>query len=81
MDSKFAAQNSSRVQYTPDSSYILHKLRVRPGTMLVEAGAGSGSFTPAAVRAVYKGYLDGRDGGEITGKGGWYLALSFMWRG
>ena len=71
----------TQVVYTPDSSYILHKLRVRPGTMLVEAGAGSGSFTPAAVRAVYKGYLDGRDGGEITGKGGWYLALSFMWRG
>ncbi|KAF3919034.1 hypothetical protein ABW21_db0201208 [Orbilia brochopaga] len=45
----------TQVVYTPDSSYILHRLRVRPGSRVIEAGAGSGSFTHAAVRAVYNG--------------------------
>ena len=53
----------TQVVYTPDYSYILHRLRARPGTVLIEAGAGSGSFTHAAARAVYNGYpqssLDG----------------------
>lgn len=43
----------TQVVYTPDYSYILHRLRARPGTRLIEAGAGSGSFTHAAARAVY----------------------------
>lgn len=43
----------TQVVYTADYSYILQKLRVRPGTVLIEAGAGSGSFTHAAARAVY----------------------------
>ena len=46
----------TQVVYTPDYSYVLHRLRARPGTRLIEAGAGSGSFTHAAVRAVYNGY-------------------------
>ena len=46
----------TQVVYTPDYSYILHRLRARPGTVLIEAGAGSGSFTHAAARAVYSGY-------------------------
>lgn len=46
----------TQVVYTPDYSYILHRLRARPGTVLIEAGAGSGSFTHAAARAVYNGY-------------------------
>ncbi|EGS17183.1 uncharacterized protein CTHT_0064980 [Thermochaetoides thermophila DSM 1495] len=46
----------TQVVYTPDYSYILHRIRARPGTVLIEAGAGSGSFTHAAVRAVYNGY-------------------------
>ncbi|GES64170.1 tRNA methyltransferase subunit GCD14 [Aspergillus terreus] len=46
----------TQVVYTPDYSYILHRLRARPGTTLIEAGAGSGSFTHAAVRAVFNGY-------------------------
>lgn len=46
----------TQVVYTPDYSYILQKLRVRPGDHIIEAGAGSGSFTHAAVRAVYNGY-------------------------
>ncbi|PVI04289.1 tRNA methyltransferase complex GCD14 subunit [Periconia macrospinosa] len=46
----------TQVVYTPDYSYILQRLRVRPGDRIIEAGAGSGSFTHAAVRAVYNGY-------------------------
>ena len=46
----------TQVVYTPDYSYILHRLRARPGTVLIEAGAGSGSFTHAAARAVYNGF-------------------------
>lgn len=43
----------TQVVYTSDYSYILHRLRARPGTRIIEAGAGSGSFTHAAARAVY----------------------------
>lgn len=46
----------TQVVYTPDYSYILHQIRARPGTSLIEAGAGSGSFTHASTRAVYSGY-------------------------
>ncbi|KAK5631000.1 hypothetical protein RRF57_006715 [Xylaria bambusicola] len=46
----------TQVVYTPDYSYILHRIRARPGTQLIEAGSGSGSFTHAATRAVYNGY-------------------------
>ncbi|KAI5358945.1 putative tRNA (1-methyladenosine) methyltransferase catalytic subunit Gcd14 [Septoria linicola] len=46
----------TQVVYTPDYSYILQRLRVRPGSTIIEAGAGSGSFTHAASRAVFSGY-------------------------
>ncbi|KAL8749479.1 MAG: hypothetical protein Q9199_007657 [Rusavskia elegans] len=46
----------TQVVYTPDYSYILQRLRVTPGTSVIEAGAGSGSFTHAAARAVFNGY-------------------------
>ena len=46
----------TQVVYTPDYSYILQRLRVRPGDRIIEAGAGSGSFTHAAVRAIFNGY-------------------------
>jgi len=46
----------TQVVYTPDYSYILQRLRVRPGSTIIEAGAGSGSFTHAAARAVFDGY-------------------------
>jgi tRNA (adenine57-N1/adenine58-N1)-methyltransferase len=46
----------TQVVYTPDYSYILHRLRARAGATVIEAGAGSGSFTHAAVRAVFNGY-------------------------
>ncbi len=57
----------TQVVYTPDYSYILQKIRARPGTRIIEAGAGSGSFTHAAARAVYNGYPAGA-GGERKGK-------------
>ena len=43
----------TQVVYTPDYSYILQRLRVRPGSVVIEAGAGSGAFTHAAARAAY----------------------------
>ncbi|KAF2087582.1 tRNA methyltransferase complex GCD14 subunit [Saccharata proteae CBS 121410] len=46
----------TQVVYTPDYSYVLQRLRVRPGDTLIEAGAGSGSFTHASCRAVFNGY-------------------------
>ena len=46
----------TQVVYTPDYSYILQRLRVRPGSSVIEAGAGSGSFTHAAARAVFSGH-------------------------
>ncbi|KAL8938284.1 MAG: hypothetical protein Q9216_003973 [Gyalolechia sp. 2 TL-2023] len=46
----------TQVVYTPDYSYILQRLRVTPGVEVIEAGAGSGSFTHAAARAVFNGY-------------------------
>ncbi|KAL2824045.1 tRNA methyltransferase complex GCD14 subunit-domain-containing protein [Aspergillus cavernicola] len=46
----------TQVVYTPDYSYVLHRLGVRPGSTIIEAGSGSGSFTHASVRAVFNGY-------------------------
>ncbi|ODA82475.1 hypothetical protein RJ55_00982 [Drechmeria coniospora] len=56
----------TQVVYTPDYSYILQRIRARPGTRIIEAGAGSGSFTHASTRAVYNGYPNGD--GERKGK-------------
>ena len=66
----------TQVVYTPDYSYILHRIRARPGTRIIEAGAGSGSFTHAAARAVFSGYPKsseeslegGKRGSENSGK-------------
>ena len=55
----------TQVVYTPDYSYILHRLRARPGTVIIEAGAGSGSFTHAAARAVYNGSPNRLKEGDI----------------
>lgn len=51
----------TQVVYTPDYSYIVQRLRVRPGSTIIEAGAGSGSFTHAAARAVFDGTPAGND--------------------
>jgi tRNA (adenine57-N1/adenine58-N1)-methyltransferase len=58
----------TQVVYTPDYSYILHRLRVRPGTRIIEAGAGSGSFTHASARAVYSGYPEPEKQGNTVKK-------------
>ena len=52
-----ALPHRTQVVYTPDYSYILQRLRVQPGCRIIEAGAGSGSFTHAAARAVYDGHV------------------------
>jgi tRNA (adenine57-N1/adenine58-N1)-methyltransferase len=46
----------TQVVYTPDYSFILQRILARPGSKLIEAGAGSGSFTHASARAVFNGY-------------------------
>ncbi|KAI1818086.1 tRNA methyltransferase complex GCD14 subunit [Poronia punctata] len=51
----------TQVVYIPDYSYILHRIRARPGMQIIEAGSGSGSFTHASARAVYNGYPDTPD--------------------
>lgn len=51
----------TQVVYTPDYSYVLQRLRAFPGNTIIEAGAGSGSFTHAAARAVYNGFPSGAD--------------------
>ena len=57
----------TQVVYTPDYSYILHRIRARPGSTIIEAGAGSGSFTHASVRAVYNGFPgNGRRKGRVV---------------
>ncbi|KAJ9619708.1 uncharacterized protein PV06_00010 [Exophiala oligosperma] len=63
----------TQVVYTPDYSYILHRIRARPGSRLIEAGSGSGSFTHAAARAVFDGYAKDEvaakdDGGSSSAK-------------
>lgn len=56
----------TQVVYVPDYSYILSRLAVKPGNALIEAGAGSGSFTHAAVRAVFNGYpAEGETEGKV----------------
>ena len=45
----------TQVVYTPDYSYVLQRIRALPGSTLIEAGSGSGSFTHAAARAVFQG--------------------------
>ncbi|KAK5079861.1 tRNA (adenine-N(1)-)-methyltransferase catalytic subunit trm61 [Lithohypha guttulata] len=45
----------TQVVYTPDYSYVLQQIRAQPGSTLIEAGSGSGSFTHAAARAVFQG--------------------------
>lgn len=58
----------TQVVYTPDYSYILQRLRAWPGTRLIEAGSGSGSFTHASARAVYNGAPNLHDASILAGK-------------
>jgi len=47
-----ALPHRTQIVYTPDTAFILAKLCVRPGTVCLEAGTGSGSFTHALARQV-----------------------------
>jgi len=42
----------TQIVYTPDSSYIIQRLNVRPGSRVIEAGTGSASFTHSFARTV-----------------------------
>lgn len=42
----------TQVVYTPDAAVIASMLRLRPGSRLIEAGTGSGSFSHAALRSI-----------------------------
>ncbi|CAN6633642.1 tRNA (adenine(58)-N(1))-methyltransferase catalytic subunit TRM61 [Trichomonascus vanleenenianus] len=44
----------TQIVYTPDSSYIVQRLNIRPGTHVIESGTGSGSFTHQIARTVSK---------------------------
>jgi tRNA (adenine57-N1/adenine58-N1)-methyltransferase len=52
----YSLDHRTQVVYTPDYSYVLQRMNVKPGDTLIEAGAGSGSFTHAAARAIFNGY-------------------------
>jgi tRNA (adenine57-N1/adenine58-N1)-methyltransferase len=41
----------TQIVYTPDASYIVQRLRIRPGSRVIEAGTGSGSFTHSITRS------------------------------
>lgn len=57
----------TQVVYTPDYSYVLQRLRARPGDTIIEAGAGSGSFTHASVRAIFSGYPLAEEAAQANG--------------
>lgn len=47
-----ALPHRTQILYLADISFIIWMLRVRPGSVLVECGTGSGSFTHALARTV-----------------------------
>lgn len=42
----------TQIVYSPDASYICDRLRIVPGTRIIEAGTGSGALTHVFARAV-----------------------------
>ena len=38
----YSLDHRTQVVYTPDYSYVLQRMNVKPGDTLIEAGAGSG---------------------------------------
>lgn len=42
----------TQIVYSPDASYICERLRVRPGTRIIEAGTGSGALTHVFARSI-----------------------------
>lgn len=47
-----ALPHRTQILYAPDISYIISKLRVTPGSRVIEAGTGSGSFTHSFARTI-----------------------------
>jgi tRNA (adenine57-N1/adenine58-N1)-methyltransferase len=64
----YSLDHRTQVVYTPDYSYVLQRMNVKPGDTLIEAGAGSGSFTHAAARAIFNGYPADPSNTNSTGK-------------
>lgn len=64
----YSLDHRTQVVYTPDYSYILQRMQVKPGDTLIEAGAGSGSFTHAAARAIFNGYPSDPQNTNSNGK-------------
>jgi tRNA (adenine57-N1/adenine58-N1)-methyltransferase len=64
----YSLDHRTQVVYTPDYSYILQRMQVKPGDTLIEAGAGSGSFTHAAARAIFNGYPSDPSNTNSNGK-------------
>jgi tRNA (adenine57-N1/adenine58-N1)-methyltransferase len=64
----YSLDHRTQVVYTPDYSYVLQRMNVKPGDTLIEAGAGSGSFTHAAARAIFNGYPADPADTDSTGK-------------
>jgi tRNA (adenine57-N1/adenine58-N1)-methyltransferase len=64
----YSLDHRTQVVYTPDYSYVLQRMNVKPGDTLIEAGAGSGSFTHAAARAIFNGYPADPANTNSTGK-------------
>jgi tRNA (adenine57-N1/adenine58-N1)-methyltransferase catalytic subunit len=50
-----ALPHRTQIVYTPDTAFILSKLGVKSGTICIEAGTGSGSFTHALARQLSPG--------------------------
>lgn len=40
----------TQIVYSPDASYIVHRLNIRPGSQVIEAGTGSAALTHALAR-------------------------------
>jgi len=64
----YSLDHRTQVVYTPDYSYVLQRMNVKPGDTLIEAGSGSGSFTHAAARAIFNGYPANPADTNSTGK-------------
>lgn len=59
----------TQIIYTPDISMIIMQLELRPGSVLIESGTGSGSLSHAFIRAVKPhGHLYTFDFHEVRSK-------------
>jgi tRNA (adenine57-N1/adenine58-N1)-methyltransferase len=47
-----ALPHRTQILYAPDIAFVVAKLNVQPGSIIIEAGTGSGSFTHAFLRSL-----------------------------